>query len=109
MILFKNIKSAHEYYSYPGSYRHGTIYDKTGVIRSYSNGTKDFFKNEIFFYEIKNENIKTKFLLNKKNNKSLRVFFKKNNIVYDLGLFKVYSFTTYKDKLYVQLIKPNKM
>ena len=45
MKLFKNFKDAHEYYNYPGTYRHGTIYDETGVIRSYSNGTKDFFKN----------------------------------------------------------------
>lgn len=109
MKIFKNIKSAHEYYNYPGTYRHGTIYDETGVIRSYSNGTKDFFKNETFFYEIKDEHIKNKFLLNKKNKKSLRVFLKQNKIVYDLGLFKVYSFTTYKHKLYVQLIKSNKM
>ena len=29
--MFKNIKQAHEYYKYPGSYRTGTIYDENGV------------------------------------------------------------------------------
>ena len=99
--MFKNIKQAHEYYKYPGSYRIGTIYDDNGVIRSYSNGIKDIVKNNIFYYEIKNEKIKNDFKLNKKNNNKLRVFRKENNSVKDLGLYKVDKF--YKN--YVKLIK----
>lgn len=99
--MFKNIKQAHEYYKYPGSYRIGTIYDKNGVIRSYSNGTKDIIKDKIFYYELKNDKIKNAFKLNKKNNKSLRVFIKEDSSVKDLGLYKVDKF--YKN--YVKLIK----
>ena len=99
--MFKNIKQAHEYYKYPGSYRIGTIYDDKGVIRCYSNGTKDIIKENIFYYELKNDSIKEKFKLNKNNNKLLRIFRKENNQVRDLGLYKVDKF--YKN--YVKLIK----
>ena len=99
--MFKNIKQAHEHYKYPGSYRTGTIYDENGVIRSYSNGTKDIIKDKIFYYELKNDKIKNAFKLNKKNNNKLRVFRKENNSVKDLGLYKVDKF--YKN--YVKLIK----
>ena len=99
--MFKNIKQAHEYYKYPGSYRIGTIYDENGVIRSYSNGTKDIIKDNIFYYELKNDKIKNAFKINKKNNKSLRLFRKDNNSVKDMGLYKVDKF--YKN--YVKLIK----
>ena len=98
--MFKNIKQAHEYYKYPGSYRIGTIYDENGVIRSYSNGTKDIIKDNIFYYELKNDKIKNAFKINKKNNKSLRLFRKDNNSVKDMGLYKVDKF--YKN--YVKLI-----
>ena len=47
--MFKNIKEAHEHYNYPGSYRTGTIYNDKGVIRCYSNGMKDIYKNKIFY------------------------------------------------------------
>ena len=99
--MFKNIKQAHEYYKYPGSYRVGTIYDDNGVIRSYSNGIKDIVKNNIFYYELKNDKIKNAFKSNKKNNNKLRLFRKENNQVRDLGLYKVDKF--YKN--YVKLIK----
>ena len=99
--MFKNIKQAHEYYKYPGSYRIGTIYDDKGVIRCYSNGTKDIIKDNIFYYELKNYKIKNAFKINKKNNKSLRVFRKEDSSVKDLGLYKVDKF--YKN--YVKLIK----
>ena len=98
--MFKNIKQAHEYYKYPGSYRIGTIYDENGVIRSYSNGTKDIIKDNIFYYELKNDKIKNAFKINKKNNNSLRLFRKDNNYVKDMGLYKVDKF--YKN--YVKLI-----
>ena len=99
--MFKNIKQAHEYYKYPGSYRIGTIYDENGVIRSYSNGTKDIIKDKIFYYELKNDKIKNAFKINKKNNNSLRLFRKEDNSVKDMGLYKVDKF--YKN--YVKLIK----
>ena len=99
--MFKNIKQAHEYYKYPGSYRIGTIYDDKGVIRCYSNGMKDIYKDKIFYYELKNDKIKNAFKLNKKNNKSLRLFRKDIDFVKDLGLYKVDKF--YKN--YVKLIK----
>ena len=99
--MFKNIKQAHEHYKYPGSYRTGTIYDDKGVIRCYSNGMKDIYKDKIFYYELKNDKIKNAFKLNKKNNKSLRLFRKEDNSVKDMGLYKVDKY--YKN--YVKLIK----
>lgn len=69
--MFKNIKKAHEHYKYPGSYRTETIYDDSGVIRCYSNGMKDIYKDKIFYYELKNTKIKDLFLKTKNNKKKL--------------------------------------
>lgn len=99
--MFKNIKQAHEYYKYPGSYRIGTIYDDNGVIRCYSNGMKDIYKDKIFYYELKNTKIKDLFLKTKNNKKKIRVFRKDKDYVKDLGLYKVDKF--YKN--FVKLIK----
>ena len=99
--MFKNIKQAHEYYKYPGSYRIGTIYDDKGVIRCYSNGMKDIYKDKIFYYELKNTKIKDLFLKTKNNKKKVRIFRKEKDFVKDLGLYKVDKF--YKN--YVKLIK----
>ena len=46
---FKNIKEAHNFHKYPGSYQYGSIYVKDyGILRSYSNGSeKDFLKENI--------------------------------------------------------------
>ena len=52
MRPFRNFKEAHQHYKYPSTYRIGTIYNATGVIRSYSNGTKDIQKDNYkrFYY-----------------------------------------------------------
>ena len=99
--MFKNIKEAHEHYNYPGSYRTGTIYNDKGVIRCYSNGMKDIYKNKVFYYELKNNKIKDMFRITKENKKKVRIFRKEKDFVKDLGLYKVDKF--YKN--YVKLIK----
>ena len=102
MKTFKNFKEAHEYYNYSSSYRFGTTYNSMGVIRSYSNGTKDIYKNDnIFYYEIKNDKIKEAFRKTKINKKKLRLFYRKKDKVLDMGLYQVDKF--YKN--YVKLIK----
>ena len=101
MKVFENFKEAHEYYNYPSSHRFGTIYDKNGVIRSYSNGKYDIVKDNfnIFYYMIKNNKIKEEFNKNRQNKKPIRLFYKYNSKVLDLGLYYVKSF--YKN--YVKL------
>ena len=103
MKLFKNFKEAHEYYNFPSSYRIGTIYDDKGVIRSYSNGKYDIEKEnyKIFYYKIKNDTIKQAFLVNKINDKALKLFVKVKEGVLDLGKYIVDRF--YKG--YVKLVK----
>ena len=92
-MIFKNFKSAHEHYNYPGSHRFGSFGDDKGIIRSYSNGKKeDHFKNNKFYYELKNNKIKEKFKLNIVNNKKLRLFIKLKDGVKDMGLYKVNGF-----------------
>lgn len=100
-MLFKNIKEAHEYYNFPGTYRIGSVFVKNyGIIRSYSNGeNKDFFRNGIFYYKIKNELLYSRFLMNYKLKNKLRLFVKVVNGVLDLGLVKVKKI----NKNYVQL------
>ena len=103
MRKFNNFKNAHTYYKYPSSHRFGTIYNKEGVIRSYSNNTIDKYSNDykIFFYQLKNDKIKNAFKMSKNNNKPLRLFIKTQECVLDLGLYFVLNF--YKN--YVKLIK----
>lgn len=95
-MIFKNLKEAHEYYNYPSSHRFGTIGDKKGVIRSYSNGKGcDYYKNnkKEVYYKIKNEKIKSLFELNISNKKKVRFFRKVHNGVEDLGLYTVKKIT----------------
>ena len=103
MKLFKNFKDVQSYYNYPSTHRIGTIFNKKGVIRSFSNGSYDIMKDnyKIFYYKIKNETYKNAFDINKKTNKPLRLFYKVKDGVLDLGKYKVNSF--YKG--YVKLIK----
>ena len=103
MKLFKNFKEAHEYYNFPSSHRIGTVYNDKGVIRSYSNGEYDIEKDnyKIFYYKIKNDKIKEAFLLNKINDKALKLFVKVKEGVLDLGKYIVDRF--YKG--YVKLVK----
>ena len=90
-MYFKNIKEAHAFYKYPGSYQYGSVYIKDyGIIRSYSNGSgKDFLKKNMFHYKIKNQSYYLKFLENKNKNNLLRLFVKENGKVRDYGLCKV--------------------
>jgi hypothetical protein len=91
MKRFKNFKIAHEYYNYPSTHRIGTIFNETGVIRSYSNNIVDKYSENfsIFYYKLKNNKIESAFRLSKSNNKTLRLFLKQKNDVIDLGLYKV--------------------
>tara|TARA_B100001093_G_C26468468_1_gene859524 strand:+ start:93 stop:407 length:315 start_codon:yes stop_codon:yes gene_type:complete len=103
MKRFVNFKSAHNFYKYPSTHRIGTIYNKNGVIRSYSNNTIDKYNNDysIFYYKLKNDDVKSAFKLTKNKNNNLRLFIKQKNYVLDLGLYKV-SNVGYQ---YVKLIK----
>ena len=95
MKTFKNIKQAHYYFNFPGSYRQGAIINNKKVIRIYSNTKlgKDRVskKKDSIYYKLKNDRIKEYFLNTKKNDKKVKVFYKnleKNNVEY-LGLFNV--------------------
>lgn len=103
MKRFVNFKSAHNFYKYPSTHRIGTIYNNDGVIRSYSNNTVDKYNNDysIFYYKLKNDDVKSAFKLTKNKNNNLRLFIKQKNYVLDLGLYKV-SNVGYQ---YVKLIK----
>lgn len=95
-MIFKNIKEAHQYYNYPSSHRFGTIGDKNGVLRSYSNGKGcDYYKrnNKEVYYKIKNDRIKNLFELNILNKQKVRFFKKIKNGVEDLGLYFVKKIT----------------
>ena len=92
--MFRNLKEVNTYYKYPMSHRFGSIYDKKGKIRIYSNGKKNDKKTKLFFYyELKNNFIKEKFKLNILNNKDVRIIVKTLDGVIDYGLYKVKGFT----------------
>ena len=96
MFLFKNFKTAHEHYKFKGSYRHGTVGDEKGVIRSYSNGNNgDLIKNngDQIWYKIKNLRIRNLFKLSARSKRPIRVFVKVNEGVLDMGLYLVYKIT----------------
>ena len=89
-MIFKNIKTVDTYYKYPMSYRFGSIYNEDGIIRIYSNGkNNDYETKKFFYYRIKNDLIKSKFILTKNNNKKIRVFQKIEGGVLDKGEYKV--------------------
>mgnify|MGYP001458802120 CR=1 FL=1 len=96
MKLFKNIKEAHYYYKFPGSYRIGTIIKDNIVIRVYSNGISapDYFikNNNEFFYFIKNEKIFNAFKNTKKNKKYIYLFARINRGVNFYGVYKIKGF-----------------
>ena len=82
--------------------RFGTIYNDTRVIRSYSNGEYDIQKDnyKIFYYKLKNDNIKEALIKNKVNNKTILLFVKVKEGVLYLGKYKVDKFY----KRYVKLV-----
>ena len=97
-MIFKNIKTAHEHFNFPGSFRHGTIITNNLAIRIYSNmeSAPDYFNKSksIFYYTIKTPKRLIAFKQNKKDNKSIHVFVKDkvNNKVVYYGKFKVAGF-----------------
>lgn len=106
MTKFKNIKEAHYYYKFPGSYRVGTIIYDNSVLRLYSNGTKpDYFnkKGNNFYYLLKNDKIREDYINTKLNNKSVFVFTKTDQGVINHGKFKVKGLR--QNKKYVLLDK----
>ena len=70
-MQFKNIKTLDAHYKHPMSYRIGTIYDKNGIVRVYSNGNNsDYEKNTFFYYNGKQavtDILKFKLIKSKKN------------------------------------------
>lgn len=107
MKLFKNIKEAHYYYKFPGSYRIGTIIKNNIVKRVYSNGISapDYFikNNNEFFYIIKNEKILNAFKNTKKNKGKIYLFTRIDNNVILNGIYLVKGFR--QDNKYVLLEK----
>ena len=88
-MLFKNIKTAHEYYNYPSSYRFGTIHNNEFILRSYSNGEncdKILNNGNTIYYKIKTDLIKN-YKNNIDNKVKIRFFKKQRNGVLDMNLY----------------------
>lgn len=102
MRTFSNFKQAHQHYKYPSTHRIGTIYNSSGVIRSYSNGSKDIEKDNYkrFYYKIENDNVKLAFRNSIVNKKPLRLFVNMGKYVMDYGMYTAERF--YKG--YVKLV-----
>lgn len=96
MQTFKNIKSAHEHFKFPGSYRHGTVITNNLAIRIYSNmiSSPDILnKNKtLFYYVVKTPKRLQAFKNNKKENIPIDIFIKQENEVLYLGKYKVLGF-----------------
>ena len=108
MTIFKNIKLAHEQYTYPSNYRFGTVGNKNGVLRSYSNGKnhdKILNNGSKVLYKIKNEKIQKLFKLNKQTKQKVRFFLKIDIGVKDMGLYNVKKFIKNNDNLFIELVK----
>ena len=107
--IFKNIKEAHKFFKFPGSYRVGTLIKNDFVIRIYSNGVAapDYFthKNKYFYYIIKSQKILDSFKNNKINNKSIHLFTRnlETKNVHYYGKYKIRGFR--KENKYVLLEK----
>ena len=92
-MKFKNIKEVDGYFQYPMSYRMGSIYDDKGIIRIYSNGSKEDYQTpKFFYYVLKNDKVKERFQKNIENKKKVRVVIKQERGVRDMGLLKVKGF-----------------
>jgi hypothetical protein len=86
-----------KHYAFPGSHQVGSYGPKgTGIVRTYSNATpgKDIVLDggELFLYRLKDEAVRTQFLVNAQRLKPVRVFRKVSAGVVDLGLFQVDGF-----------------
>lgn len=103
-MIFKNLKEAHSYYNYPSSHRFGTIGNKSGVIRSYSNGKncdKIIDNGNVIYYRIKNDKIESLYRKSIESKSKVRFFSKIKQEVLDMGLYLPIRF--YKG--FVKLVK----
>lgn len=80
MKIFDNFEKAHKHFKFPGSHRIGALHQDNYIIRIYSNSVSkpDYFNKSKtqFFYTLKSQLVKQKFLNNKKDNISIKVFTK---------------------------------
>ena len=95
MKTYDNFEKAHKHFKFPGSHRVGALYKYNHIIRIYSNSVSkpDYFNKSktLFYYTLKSNLIKLKFLNNKKDNIPIKVFTKDLNLnkaIYH-GEFKV--------------------
>jgi len=92
--VFRNFRSACEYYRYPGSFQVGSYGPKgKGILRSYSNATPHKDKvlgldGNVVMYRLK-PSLRTRFLINQRDDVKVRVFRKVGHGVMDLGLYTV--------------------
>tara|TARA_Y100000591_G_C21605138_1_gene579958 strand:+ start:463 stop:798 length:336 start_codon:yes stop_codon:yes gene_type:complete len=84
MKIFDNFEKAHKHFKFPGSHRIGALFKNSYIVRIYSNSVSkpDYFNKSktLFYYTIKSKLIKQKFLNNKKDKISVKVFTKDINL-----------------------------
>ena len=87
MKTYDNFEKAHKHFKFPGSHRIGALIKDNYILRIYSNSVSkpDYFNKSktLFYYTLKSQQVKQRFLNNKKDNRSIKVFTK------DLNLNKV--------------------
>ena len=115
--VFCNFLEACKHYNYPGSHQHGSIGNKDGIFRTYSNSTpgKDRVLHEghEVHYRLKNKDVQSKFALNKKSGQCVRFFRKVEQRgdggkltkagCKDMGLYRVCSFI--ENDAFVRLVQ----
>ena len=89
------MKSAHNHFSFPGSYdKNITIHNKK-VVKIISNNMNDDYSYDydIFYYKIEKREIERALRMNRKMKQKVKLFIKKseNRILY-LGLYSVKGF-----------------
>ena len=89
MKIFDNFEKAHKHFKFPGSHRIGALVKDNYIIRIYSNSVSkpDYFNKSktLFYYTLKSQQVKQRFLNNKKDNRSIKVFtkdIKLNKVIY---------------------------
>ena len=80
MKIYDNFEKAHKHFKFPGSHRIGALFKDNYILRIYSNSVSkpDYFNKSktLFYYTLKSNIVKQKFLNNKKDNRSIKVFTK---------------------------------
>ena len=89
MKTYDNFEKAHKHFKFPGSHRIGALPYNNYIIRIYSNSVSkpDYFNKSKtqFFYTLKSQVVKQKFLNNKKDKIPVKVFTKVlrlNKVIY---------------------------